>query len=77
MTIKGEGMKKLLSAGFSNQIDKEQERLKNIIKTTQPVDPEFILWDNIGYTNWSRKLRKCFSIFIAFTIIGFSFFVVM
>ena len=41
------------------------------------MDPEFILWDNIGYSNMSRNLRKSFSIFIAFSIIGFSFFVVM
>lgn len=70
-------MRQRLATGLSKSVDKEAERLNSILKSTQPVDPEFILWDNIGYSNMSRKLRKSFSIFIAFTIIGFSFFVVM
>ena len=46
------------------------------MKTYEPVDPEYILWGNIGYTKKSQKLRRAFSVSVAAAIIVSSMFLV-
>jgi hypothetical protein len=39
------------------------------LKLEPPVDPEYILWDNIGFTDESRRMRRGISVLIASLII--------
>lgn len=47
----------------------ERKRIDLSIKTTKSVDPEYILWNNIGYSAKSRLIRKIVSMSLALFII--------
>ena len=47
-----------MTVGLSKSVEKETIRIKKNLKASQPVDPEFIIWKNIGFTKWHRFIRK-------------------
>ena len=65
-----------LKTSISLQVNSEIERINSTFKMWPPVDPEYILWSNIGYSNDSRRMRKAFSLLVATLIIGFSVYLV-
>ena len=66
-----------LSLDLKKKVRTEIERIGGQIRTEEPVDPEYILWNNIGYSNHSRNLRRIFSLFIAIAIIASSVFLII
>ena len=55
---------------LTNDVDKGIKRVNETLKVHPHVDPEYILWENIAYTEKDRRLRRLLSIFVAFLVIG-------
>ena len=53
-------------------LEKEIKRIESQIQTWEPPDPEYILWENIGYSQSSRTRRKCLSVLIAIALVMFT-----
>lgn len=47
------------------------------MRTEKPVDPEFILWENIGISKRSKKYRRYLSIIVGFIIAAISLTIVL
>lgn len=62
-------LKMQLQRQLTIKVEKELERVNEQLKLEPPVDPEYILWDNIGFTDASRRMRRGLSVAIASLII--------
>ena len=47
------------------------------MQTYPPVDPEYILWHNLGYTERQRRFRRAFSYLVVLVIIAFTILAVL
>ena len=63
-------IKKALTIRLTKEVDKEIKRVNETLKVHPHVDPEYILWENIAYTDKDRRLRRLLSIFVAILFIG-------
>lgn len=53
-------------------LEKEIKRIESQIQTWEPPDPEYILWENIGYSSAARTRRKVVSVLIASALVIFT-----
>jgi hypothetical protein len=70
-------MKRQLSLSLKQQYTEELKRIDDQIKCETPVDPEYILWKNIGATKMKKYLRKSISMCLLIFIIGGSLIIIM
>ena len=47
----GDEMKEAMKNSMKARIQKEVERVNGALKVEQTVDPEYILWENIAYSD--------------------------
>lgn len=72
----GEELRKQLTSRLANRYQKELERIHGELRMSSAVDPEYIIWENIGISRTSRRMRVAFSYMVASLLICLSLYLV-
>ena len=67
--MSGLDLRKSLSSRIEQKVQQEKQRIEDQLKTLKPADPEYLLWENIGCTNFSRSVRRKISILVCFFVV--------